>query len=137
MTRRPAPEIRELTNTSPEFYPLIGPFLARRDIVAELGGHLWDDDDKTWFVAIQGDREVIGFCAARSAPGGKTTFQSAYVLPPHRRHGVYRRLWKARRKRFPGPAQATCTASALGMFTAQGWTVTGERGRYRRAASPQ
>ncbi|HEU4752519.1 MAG TPA: ParB/RepB/Spo0J family partition protein, partial [Armatimonadota bacterium] len=35
-----------LTNQDPEFYPLLGPYLSRREIVAELGGSVWDDDGK-------------------------------------------------------------------------------------------
>lgn len=129
--------VRTLTNRAQGFYALMGPYLSRRAIVAEIGGHLWDDDDKTWFVATSPDRKTVyGFCAARPAPGGKTTYLSAYVLPDHRRQGVYRALWQARRDRFPGPAQATCTAASLPLFLAAGWTVTGERGSYRRVVSP-
>lgn len=130
-----ATDIRVMTNTTRGFYTLIGPYLARRSIVAELGGQLWDDDGKTWFVALDG-RAVLGFCAAQPAAGGKVTYQSAYVLPEHRRRGVYRALWQARRDRFPGPAQATCTAVSLPLYLAAGWTVAGERGSYRRVVSP-
>jgi GNAT superfamily N-acetyltransferase len=127
--------IRVMTNRTRGFYTLIGPYLARRDIVAEMGGHLWDDDDKTWFVAVAG-RAVLGFCAARPAAGGKTTYLSAFVLPEHRRQGVYRALWAARREQFPGAAQATCTAASLPLYLAQGWAVAGEKGSYRRVVSP-
>jgi hypothetical protein len=127
--------VRAMANRSRGFYTLMGPYLARREIVAELGGHLWDDDDKTWFVATIGCR-VAGFCAARPAARGVTTYLSAYVLPEHRRGCVYRELWMARREAFPGPAQATCTAASLPIFTAAGWTVTGTKGRYTKVSTP-
>lgn len=126
-------EIRVMTNKTKGFYTQVGPFLARREIVTELGGHLWDDDDKTWFVAIKG-RTVIGFCAARPV-AGKTTYLSAYVVPGHRRQGVYRRLWQERRAQFPGPARATCTTASLPVFLANGWVVAGTKGSYQKLAS--
>lgn len=127
-------DIRRMTNKTRGFYTLIGPYLARREIVAELGGHLWDDDDKTWFVATI-DGRVAGFCAARPAARGATTYLSAYVLPEHRRRRVYQALWKARREAFPGPAQATCTEVSLPVFIADGWTVTGTKGRYTKVST--
>lgn len=45
-------DVRVITNTDPGFYPLLGPFLARREVVKTVGGPLWDDDTKTWFVAL-------------------------------------------------------------------------------------
>jgi GNAT superfamily N-acetyltransferase len=129
--------VRVLTNRAQGFYALMGPFLARREIVADLGGHLWDDDDKTWFIATSADRKTVyGFCAARPAARGRTAYLSAYVLPDYRRQGVYRQLWDARRERFPGPAQATCTAASLPLYLAAGWTVSGQRGAYRRVVAP-
>jgi GNAT superfamily N-acetyltransferase len=122
--------IRALTNQDTDFYPTMGPYLSRRPIVDELGGPIWDDDGKTWLVAVTGG-QVNGFVAA--APrDGYTAYQSAYVLPPHRGRGVYRRLWQARRDMFPGPARAVCTPAALPTFVAAGWTITGTKGSYTR-----
>lgn len=125
--------IRALTNQDRDFYRLLGPFLARRAVVREIGGPVWDDDDKTWFVARSADL-VVGFCAARPT-GTRTAYLSAYVLPDRRRRGVYRALWRARREAFPGPAQATCTAASLPLFLAHGWTVAGTRGAYTRVVT--
>lgn len=121
--------IRRITNRDPDFYPLIGPFLARRTVVKELGGHVWDDDDKTWWVALR-DRAVVGFAAARD-DGRRVTFQSAYVLPGNRRQGVYRELFLARMREYSGrPVRAVCTASSLPTFLGHGFTPIRDRGRY-------
>jgi hypothetical protein len=124
-----------MTNRTRGFYALLGPFLARREVVAEVGGHMWDDDDKTWFVAVDG-KTVVGFCAARPAAKGVTSYLSAYVAPSSRRAGVYRVLWQARRDAFPGPARATCTAGSLPVFLAAGWVATGAKGRFTKVATP-
>lgn len=128
------PTIHRLTNRSRSFYRLMGPFLARREVIAEIGGPIWDDDDKVWFIALV-DGAVIGFCAARPGRSGRTVYQSAYVAPDWRKQGVYRALWRARRDEFPGPAQAVCTAAALPFFLAHGWTVAGTRGSFTRVVT--
>jgi hypothetical protein len=58
-------KIIELVNTDDEFYPTLGPYLARRDVHAYLGGPLWDDAAKTWFVALDAG-QVAGFAAVAS-----------------------------------------------------------------------
>lgn len=128
-------EIRRMTNRTRGFYALMGPYLSRREIAAGIGGNVWDDDDKTWFVAIVAGR-VAGFCAAKPAAKGRTAYLSAYVLPGHRRTGVYRALWQARRAACPGPAQATCTQASLPIYRAEGWTVTGTKGRFVKVSTP-
>ena len=127
--------VRAMTNRTRGFYTLMGPYLARREIVKELGGHLWDDDDKTWFVATNGS-QVLGFCAARPGVRGVTVFQSSYVLPAHRRRGVYRAIMQARDEAFPGPAQATCTAASLPVHLQRGFEVAGTRGSFTRVTRP-
>jgi GNAT superfamily N-acetyltransferase len=125
-------EIRKLTNRDDGFYALVGPFLARRSVVAEIGGALWDDDDKTWFVAIA-DGEAVGFCAARQTSTG-TMFQSAYVVPGHRREGIYKALLDTRDEAYPGPAKATCSPTSLPALLRRGFAETGRRGRFVRVA---
>ncbi|UWZ37800.1 GNAT family N-acetyltransferase [Dactylosporangium roseum] len=118
-----------MTNQSRSFYRLLGPFLARREVVAEVGGPIWDEDDKTWFVALA-DGVVVGFCAARES-GSVVTLQSAYVVPGYRRSGVYRALF-ADRLAWLGdrPARAVCTEASLPAFLDTGFTEARTRGRF-------
>jgi len=123
--------VRQLTNAGQGFYRLLGPFLARREVVAEVGGPIWDDDGKTWWVALAGG-EVAGFCAATvPGAGGPVVFRSAYTLPGFRRAGVYRRLFSDRLAWSGGrPVRATCTAASLPMFERHGFTTVRTRGRF-------
>lgn len=125
------PVLRRLTNRDRGFYPLMGPFLSRRGIVKELGGPIWDDDAKTWWVALYG-RAVAGFAAARDDGHAKPVlFQSAYVLPERRRRGVYRMLFTARDAGYAGRlARAVCTDASLPLFLAHGFVVVRRRGSY-------
>jgi GNAT superfamily N-acetyltransferase len=121
--------LRTLTNKDRSFYQIMGPYLARRNIVKDLGGHIWDDDNKTWYVALNG-RQVVGFCAARD--DGKTVaFQSAYTLPDHRKQGVYRMLFLARLADHPGRrVRCVATEATLPVLLAHGFTPVRNRGRY-------
>jgi hypothetical protein len=70
-------KIKSMTNKDADFYPTMGPFLSRRDIVASVGGPVWDEDDKAWFVAFQ-DQDLVGFGAV-IIRGKKAVFCSDYV----------------------------------------------------------
>lgn len=70
-------KITTLTNQDKDFYPVLGPFLARREVVAAVGGPVWDEDGKVWFVAQQG-KKVVGF-AALEIKGQQALFCSDYA----------------------------------------------------------
>jgi hypothetical protein len=121
--------VRQVTNADAAFYPLIGPFLARREIERETGARIWDDDGKTWFAAER-DGAAAGFCAA-TAGAVRVTFCSDYMLPAWRGTGAYGLLFAARMAWLGArPARASCTAASLPAYLAAGFTVAGERGRY-------
>jgi len=125
--------IRRMTNQSRGFYSLMGPYLSRREIVADVGGPIWDDDGKVWYVGMAHGM-VLGFAAAADR-GSWVQLQSAYTLPAWRRHGVYRRLLDARLEDYAGRAiRATCTTASLPALLARGFTVTSTRGAFTRVA---
>lgn len=123
------PVLKRLTNNHRAFYPTLGPFLSRRAIVKEIGGPIWDDDNKTWWVALRG-KTVLGFAAARDDTR-HITFQSAYTLPDYRRQGIYRTLLQARLDVYTGhPIRAVCTPASLPVLLAHGFVVVRARGSY-------
>lgn len=117
-----------MTNASPAFYPLLGPFLGRREVERELGGPLYDDDGKAWLAALGDSGSLLGFCAAM--PGEVTVYQSDYVLPACRGAGVYRALREARAAAFPGAARATCNEASLPAYLADGFREVRRKGRF-------
>lgn len=122
----PPYQIRELTNTDDDFYPLLGPLLSRREIVAELGSPVWDEDGKVWQVAVTDSGDVLGMVALRDG----TEICSFYVVPDSRGLTVgYALLYRALRDRTD-PMKATVTDASLALFSAAGFVETGQRGRY-------
>lgn len=71
--------ITVLTNTDSDFYPVMGPFLSRREVVAAVGGTIWDEDGKTWIVARGRGGAVDGFCAF-AARGRAWWVESLYTV---------------------------------------------------------
>lgn len=119
-----------MTNADPRFYPLLGPFLARREVAREVGAPLWDDDGKAWVVITGDDGAVAGFGAIVSRKG-HARFTSDYVLPGCRGRGLHRRLVRERLKATEGtPAIAVCTGDGLRAYLAEGFAPARERGRF-------
>jgi ribosomal protein S18 acetylase RimI-like enzyme len=104
-----------LTNADPRFYPTLGPYLARRDIVQALGGPLYDDPGKLWFV-LEDDGRLAGF-GGLTLEGDEAHFCSDYVLPEWRRKGLHNRLVAERLAHLDGTAKrATVTPTIAGSF---------------------
>jgi predicted GNAT family N-acyltransferase len=79
------------TNQDKDFYTLLGPYLARRDVEREIGYKIYDDDEKTWLVATDNDR-VVGFCYLWEKSKHRYQIGSCYVIEDHRQRGVFRNL---------------------------------------------
>lgn len=120
----PTYTVRQMTNQDPDFYAVVGPMLARRDIVAELGSPVWDDDDKTWQIALTEKQEVLGMVGVRN--GEVCSF---YVTPGSRGLSIgYAILHRAITK--CEATKATVSDASLALFEQAGFVETGRRGRY-------
>lgn len=118
-----------LTNEHPDFYPLVGPWLSRRDIVGELGHPVWDDPGKRWFVAI-GEGSPVGMCALTDR-GDLWSFGSFWVHPSVRGEGVGATLLRKALAQSAGfPVTCAATIASVRVFGSAGFVTTGQRGRY-------
>lgn len=117
----------ELRRDDERFYPLLGPFLAQRAIVREVGAPLWDDVGKRWFIALTAAGEVVGFAALMGC-----TFCSAYVLPAWRGQGIYTALYDARLRACPVGMRLSVVANAQSapFYHRRGWRVVRQRGQF-------
>ncbi len=114
--------ITKMTNESAGFYELIGPFLGSRDVHRDLGGPLFDDPGKIWFVARRG-RRLVGFCAL-AEEGSHAVLKSAYVLPDERGQQIYDALFRARlayAEELGLPMRSVVTSAAIGTFRRYGF----------------
>ncbi|MFC7331372.1 hypothetical protein [Marinactinospora rubrisoli] len=124
----------ELTNTDHTFYPTLGPFLARREVHAYLGGNVWDDDAKTWIVARH-RRRTVGFVAV-AARGRRWLVESLYITPDAPQ-GTGEALAAAAVARC-GPAELHAIArhAHAGPYLAVGFTITSQTKEFARMTRP-
>jgi hypothetical protein len=73
------PTLLVLTNADRQFYPTLGPFLAKREVHQQLGGVPWDEDTKTWLVLKDPKRGVMGFVAVALHANGRSHVESLYL----------------------------------------------------------
>jgi len=125
-----------IDRTNKKFYQIMGPYLSRRDIVAETGYTIWDDEDKHWCVAMN-DGQVAGFCAVRLTKKA-WILSSAYTIPAMRRKGVYRQLHKLRmgfirdadETATPRKVTVTASASTADFLTREGFKPVRNKGKF-------
>lgn len=71
-----------LTNTDPEFYPTLGPYLANRAVNKQLGDTPHDDPGKTWIVAHH-NTGIAGFIVYYATKDGTVHTESCFTAPDH------------------------------------------------------
>jgi len=121
-----------LTNTDPEFYPLLGPFLAQRTVIAELGAPPYDDPGKVWFIALDGE-QVMGFAGVRFYDK-QAIFCSDYTVPEYRRRGIHKQLTAERLEYAKSRAHsvvATVTRAGQRTYEYFGFGATGRSGHMK------
>lgn len=120
----PEYKLRTLNNRDENFYELVGPLLSRREIVAEIGNHVWDDDNKTWIIAVA-QTKVLGMCAVKN-----NEVCSFYVEPNSRGQSIGFALLRKTLNEFKQATKATCNETSLSLFELMGFKQTGNRGRF-------
>jgi hypothetical protein len=120
-----------LTNADQAFYPLLGPYLARREVHAALGGELWNEDGKTWIVALR-DGELVGFLGWRPDKN-LVRIESLYVVPAAGPDDLTVRrflLQGALNAVAPSPVTTTVLRERTEAHLAEGFVVTGETANF-------
>lgn len=121
--------IKQWTNEFPAFYLKIGPFLGRRKVISEMGGPIYDEDGKLWFVAMKDNIEMVGF-GALLTKGKYDYFCSAYTLPEYRGRQVHDKLVQARLEvcqNIPATMAAPTTRKA---YLRHGFKEVSKKGKY-------
>lgn len=118
-----------MTNEHPDFYRMLGPFLARKEIVKELGGPIWDEDKKIWFLAMQ-DGNIAGF-ASMIYKSKSILFCEDYILPSYRNQQIDTRLIDERIAYCPIEAiiHAVVYNTEINQYKARGFVVKRARGK--------
>lgn len=125
-----------MTNQHPDFYHICGPFLARREIAREIGegillnGVIWDDDEKQWFVALDGST-VAGFATMLFRSANVIDFCEAYVLPAYRNQKIHNQLIDERIHACPvgSVIHVVVCASSVHQYESRGFIIKRQRGK--------
>lgn len=125
--------IRKATR-DPAFYADLCPFLLSKAVHGELGEDpVFDDDRFTWFIAKVGD-EVVGWSACFMKSVGAGVLAWSYVVPGHRRKGLWRQLLQLRLDSLREQGAKTVTACtknpALKGVLGSSFVKTNDRGSW-------
>lgn len=107
--------IARLHRGSKRFYALLGPVFGSRQIAKEVGITAYDDADKEWLAAFDGE-QLIGWLSVR-----RRVVSDCYVTADNRNRGVLSRLLSTAIASFDGPLRAACTAASVGVFRKAGF----------------
>lgn len=125
-------EIRIMTNKDEGFWPVLGPFLSSRAVAGDLGGPIYNDDGRVWFVAsLNGCLAGIAAVDVKRSAG---VLKHAYVYPQYRKRGVYSQLLQTRMEYIKDLGLAKIKTRAAPTtahrFVAMGFVEVGRRGKY-------
>lgn len=122
-----------IDNAHPDFYRLLGPLLARRDVHKSLGGPPWDDEGKRWTIAIatspdSHQQHAAGFIGLTS----RGSLESLWAEPAHR-DTLYPRLVATAVKAADGRAMhTTVTHTRAAAYAKAGFTTVSTTANYAK-----
>ena len=108
--------LRRLSRHNHDFYELLGPVFGSREIAKQVGIHVYDDEDKAFYVAEADGLRLAGLVSSRAG-----LVSDCYVFPEFRRRGALRALLTFATLE-PRDYRANCTAMSIGAFLEQGFT---------------
>lgn len=130
-----ATKLIELTNTNPDFYPTLGPYLANRDVHKFVGDTIWDDNNKTWLIS-QDVNGVCGFCAV-SYHRRHWTVESLYLSNPEdHRTGTKLIAEAVKRYGLESHLHATVRHQNTYAYTKAGFATVGETRNFTKLVRP-
>jgi len=118
-----------------DFYCRMGRFFASKQVVKELEGRLFDDESYVWLLAMK-DGKIAGFSSCRldELSKGIAHFGVTYILPEHRRKGLYRHMFELKEqlciKHNPAFIRGIANPLSKQVFEERGWTATRVAGKW-------
>jgi len=121
-----------MTNRDRRFYPLLGPFLARRAVIRAIGAPPYDEAQKIWCIA-HCEQGVLGFVGLR-VKISTAHIVSLYVLPRYRRSSIGTHLLERCCREAMAAECTTMTAvvrkASVALFLNIGFTIRQELVNY-------
>jgi len=123
-----------MTNEHADFYRLLGPLFARREVHRQVGGAIYDDDGKTWIIARDGD-QVAGFIGIRSQ-GPTAVAESCYLADENDTDLLAILIRAALASVAPTPVRTTVRHAHAGAYAAAGFTEAGRTNGFAKLVHP-
>ena len=124
------------TESGSAFYARMGRFFADAGIRKELGGPMSDSADHAWLIVLDNNTaEVVAFSGFRlNADKSIAWFTETYVMPEHRRRGLFGRLFELKHDLCAAEGakvvKGLANAKSKPTFERHGWQVTSARGQW-------
>ena len=125
-------EIYQTSSLESDFYCIMGRYFADKQIVKELEGPMFNDDSYVWLIAML-DNEIVGFSSCRFDDKG-AHFGVTYIMPEHRRKGLYRALFMLKQQlcitRDAHTLYGLANPISKALFDANEWIATRQAGKW-------
>jgi len=128
-------ELTTMTNQHPDFYRVLGPFLARREVHKQVGGPVYDDDGKTWIVARNSDGQVLGFIGITNAKGTAVA-KSCYLVDETDTDLLADLIGAVLATVAPTPVRTTVRAARADAYIKAGFVEAGRTGGFAKLVHP-
>lgn len=129
-------EIVLMEPNDPNIYRWLGPFATDRAIIKELEGPIYHDAGTTWLFASHRGRIVALSGLRMDEKPGVAGYTLTYVLPAHRRRGLYRRMFGLKldlcRERGVQVVRGLANPISRAVFEEQAFRLVGMRGKWAR-----
>lgn len=124
-----------MTNTHQDFYRVLGPYLARRDVHAQIGGPVYDDDGKIWIIATGSDGQVRGFIGIRT-PKAAAIAESCWLADDTDSALLAELIAAALAAVAPTPVRATVRHARAATYIKAGFTEAGRTNGFTKLVHP-
>lgn len=113
-----------------QFYALVGPYLASREVAKEIGYHIYDDEKTKWVISTTNAGKLRAFALIRLA--GKTaTVTACYTVAQYRNKGAMKQLMQFAISQIEHEAfRATANANSHQLFKSLGFKQLRKNGRF-------
>lgn len=137
----PGPEIvYEIVCVQPDdsgLYRRLGPFATDRQVLKELEGPIYHDLHTVWLFAYHG-REIVALSGVRFDSVETASFTLTYVLPDHRRRGLYRSMFGLKlalcQERAVATVKGLANPLSAALFREHDFVEVGQRGKWTHFA---
>lgn len=125
-----------LGGLDPAVYTAIGPFAMDREVERELGYPIYTTPEHRWIIARSGG--VVAFGGLVLVGSDRARLDWTYVVPDHRRKGLFAAIGERKLALCEGRRVTTCTRSLwlLPWFARHGFVPTRPRGEWHYMERP-